>query len=83
MSNNSPYYITTNQVPDFGDEDENVRRRIEIFTTQSLPNPEPGMNRWLYDNAMDCIAWMSDEINGNPKRSLTPSCGMKQAARNP
>ena len=63
--NNSPYYITTNHVPDFGDEDENVRRRIDIFTTESLPRPRPGINRWLYDHAMDCIAWIADEINGN------------------
>ena len=33
--NNSPYYITANEVPDFGDDDENVRRRIQIFNTDT------------------------------------------------
>ena len=68
--NNSPYYITTNHVPDFGNEDENVRRRIDIFTTESLPRTRPGVNRWLYDHAMDCVAWIAEEINAN--RHLIP-----------
>ena len=63
--NNSPYYITTNHVPDFGDEDENVRRRVDIFLTESLPHPRSGINRWLYDNAMHCVAWMAKEISAN------------------
>ena len=68
--NNSPYYIATNHVPDFGDEDENVRRRIDIFTTESLPRTRPGVNRWLCDHAMDCVAWIAEEINAN--RHLIP-----------
>ena len=63
--NNSPYYITTNHVPDFGDEDENVRRRVDIFVKESLPHPRPGIDCWLYGNAMDCIAWMAEEISAN------------------
>ena len=31
VNNNSPFYITTNHVPDFGKEDENVKRRICHF----------------------------------------------------
>ena len=68
--NNSPYYITTNHVPDFGEEDENVRRRVDIFQTESLQHPRPGINRWLYDHAMDCVAWMAEEISA--KRHLIP-----------
>ena len=63
--NNSPYYITTNHVPDLADEDENVRRRVDIFVTKSLSHPRPGIDRWSYDNAMDCIAWMAEEISAN------------------
>ena len=63
--NNSPYYITTNHVSHFGDEDENVRRRVDIFITESLPHPRPGINRWLYDNAMHFVAWMAKEIRAN------------------
>ena len=61
--NNSPYYITANEVPDFGDDDENVRRRIQIFNTKSLPYTERGIDKWLHDNAMDCIVWTADQIN--------------------
>ena len=62
--NNSPYYITTNNLPTFGkEEDENVQRRIEVFRTKSLPQTLPGIDRWIYDHAMDCIAWIASEID--------------------
>ena len=62
--NNSPYYITTNNLPNFGkEEDENVQRRIEVFRTKSLPQTLPGIDRWIYDHAMDCIAWIASEID--------------------
>ena len=57
--NNSPYYVTTNHLPTFGkDEDENVQRRIEIYQTKSLPQFIRGIDRWIYDHAMNCIAWI-------------------------
>ena len=62
--NNSPYYITSNNVPDFGDEDENVGRRIQIFRTKSLPS-KTGMDKWVYDNAMHCIAWIAEKLAQN------------------
>ena len=64
--NNSPYYITTNNLLNFGkEEDENVQRRIEVFRTKSLPQTLPGIDRWIYDHAMDCIAWIASEIMTN------------------
>jgi hypothetical protein len=41
VNNNSPFYITTNNVPDFGREDENVKRHmtrkiIENYRVTSL-----------------------------------------------
>ena len=60
--NNSPFYITTNHVPDFGKEDENVKCGIAIFNTISLPEAISGIDRWIYDNAMHCIAWVAEEI---------------------
>ena len=54
--NNSPYYIATNDVPNFGDEDANVQRRIQVFITKSLPCQILGIDCWIYDHAMDCIA---------------------------
>ena len=68
VMNNSPYYITSNALPNFGKDDENFQRRIEIFTTQSLPRIIPAIDRWMYDHAMDCITWISEEINANRDR---------------
>ncbi len=63
INNNSPFYITTNHLPDFGDENENVLRRLSVFTTTPLPNPTPGADKWMYDNAMHCIAWIASVID--------------------
>ena len=63
--NNSPFYITTNSVPDFGEESENVERRISVFHTQALPITTAGMDKWMFDNAMDCLVWAANEINEN------------------
>jgi hypothetical protein len=65
VMNNSPYYITTNNVPDFRDENENVERRIQVFNTTSLPSTTPGIDRWIYDNAMDCIVWIAEELEAH------------------
>jgi hypothetical protein len=57
VNSHSPFYITTNNVPDFGTENENVERRIQIFPTQSLPTPtipipaNSGIDQWLFVNA--------------------------------
>ena len=69
--NNSPFYITTNDVPNFGNEDENVKRRIIAFETKSLPETRPGIDKWLCKNAMDCIVWTAEEIEHH--RSLIDS----------
>jgi hypothetical protein len=64
--NNSPFYITTNNLPNFGKEEyDSVKRRIEIFTTMSLPQTLPGIDKWIYDHEMDCIAWIAEKINAN------------------
>ena len=63
VNNNSPFYISTNNVPDFGEEDDNVKRRIRVFNTSSLPNTTPGIDSWIHDHAMDCIVWVAKEID--------------------
>ena len=65
VMNNSPYYITTNHVPDFRDENENVERRIQVFNTTSLPSTTPGIDRWIHDNAMDCIVWIAEQLEAH------------------
>ena len=61
--NNSPYYITTNSLPSFGAEDDNVKRRIKAFETTSLPSTSPNVERWRRKNAMHCIVWIVNEID--------------------
>ena len=63
--NNSPYYITTNHVTDFRDENDNVERRIQVFNTTSLPSTTPGIDRWIYDNTMDCIVWIAEQLEAH------------------
>ena len=63
--NNSPFYVTTNAVQDLAEDTGNGRRRIVVFETQSLPWTVPGANKWIYDNAMECVAWMAAEIDRN------------------
>ena len=62
VNNNSPFYITTNNIPDFGDEDENVKRRIQVFQMTLLPNPIAGIEYWIHEHAMDCIVWAANQI---------------------
>ena len=38
--NRCPFHMTTNQVPKFGADDVNVKRRIMVFETKSLPNTD-------------------------------------------
>lgn len=62
VMNNSPFYITTNVVPDFGDENENVKRRIAIFNTTTLPVTIKDADKWIYEHAMDCLVWVANQI---------------------
>ena len=60
---NSAFYITTNNVPNFGkDEDSNVKRRLKIFETKSMQNPSSKIEPWYRQNSVHCIAWTANEI---------------------
>ena len=65
VMNNSPFYITANKVQHFGDDNDNVKRRIEVFETRSLPHCIPGVDHWMYDHAMDCVSWLANKITTN------------------
>ena len=61
--NNSAFYITTNHVLHFGeDEDANVKRRPKIFETQSMAKPDSKVEPWYRQNAIHCIAWAAKQI---------------------
>ena len=62
MENRIPFYITTNELPYFGNDDVNVKRRVRVFTTKSLDSCKANVDRWIKDNPMDCIVWCAQEI---------------------
>ena len=59
--NRCPFYITTNQVPKFGADDVNVKRRIVVFETKSLSKTDTKAEDWIRRNAMKCIHWTISE----------------------
>ena len=63
--NTCPFYITANELPDFGAEQENVIRRLAVYHTNSLPEVTLAADKWIHDNAMACVAWIVNEINSN------------------
>ena len=50
-------------LPKFGSEDENVKRRVEVFETKALSSTLSNVNERLRRNCMDCIVWLANEIN--------------------
>ena len=58
-------YITYNIYPDYGLEQENVMRRLEVFDTTSLPELNSQAPSWMYDNAFSILMWIVHEINKN------------------
>ena len=60
--NRCPFYIATNPVPKFGADDVNVKRRILVFETKSLPKTDTKVEDWIRRNAMKCIHWTISEI---------------------
>ena len=62
IENEAPFYITTNQLPNFGSEDINVQRRIICLKTSSLQNTCTNADKLIKANCMHCIAWFISEI---------------------
>ena len=58
-----PFYITTNRVTNYGEENRRIYKSCSVYQTRALPSPTPGAYHWIYDHAMDCVAWMADMIN--------------------
>lgn len=65
VENNAGIYITCNEFPEFGIEQENVETRIRRFRTKSLEVKSPEAPDWIKDNAMQCLHWIINEINRN------------------
>ena len=62
MENRIKFYITTDELPYFGNDDVNVKRRVRVFTTKSVDSCKANVDRWIKDNPMDCIVWCAQEI---------------------
>jgi len=58
-------YITCNQIPDYGEEQENVELRLYICRTKPLQNTCNDAPRWIEENAMKCLLWLALLINQN------------------
>ena len=61
--NRCPFYITTNQVPKFGADDVNAKRRIVVVETKSLPKTDTKTEDWIRRNAMKSIHWIISKID--------------------
>ena len=51
------FYFTANQLPDWGEEDDNVKERLMIFKMSQLTKLNKDVAQWLLDNWFECILW--------------------------
>ena len=58
-------YITCNKIPDYGDEQPNIERRLYICHTKELQQKLNDAPQWIENNAMRCLLWMANFINSN------------------
>ena len=65
ISNNAGIYLTCNSLPDFGDDQQHILKRLAVFETKSLENPALEAPQWIEDHAMECLVWLINEINRN------------------
>ena len=66
--NRAPFYITTNDVTYFGEDDENVHRRIRVFFNRKSIKDDKlikNVDQWCDVHAIDCIVWTANELNEN------------------
>ena len=54
-SNFRPFFMTSTQPPNLGPN----AMYVTVYRTRPVPNIQlSDTDRWIYDHAMDCIAWM-------------------------
>ena len=67
-------YLTCNELPDFGDDQQHVAKRIAVYETVSLQDKVIEAPKWIEDHAMNCVVWILNQINSNiqfvPKSEL-------------
>ena len=58
-------YLTCNNMPDFGEEHENVLNRLDVYETTALPKKEVIAANWIEQHAAQCLLWVVNQINEN------------------
>lgn len=64
----SGVFITCNQLPDFGSEQENVFRRLAVFQMKTLFEMSMDAPEWIKNNSMQCLVWIVNVLNSNKHR---------------
>ena len=61
IDNRAPFFIATNDVPYFGEDDENVRRRIRVCDTKSMKDDKliKNVDQWFMQWIALCGPQMS------------------------
>lgn len=64
----SGFYITTNEMPDFGEGPDGraIERRLSVFTTQPIPNPRNRVSDWYRKNAMCIFHYCAVQLKDQP-----------------
>ena len=74
FENHSMFYFTAQQEPNWGLEDENVKRRLMIFKMKALPTTHGNVAQWLREHAVECIIWAGITIRrGLDSLPLSPA----------
>ena len=60
-------YITCNQLPNYGPEQEHVMRRLHVFHTRSLAEKNVEAPAWMEKNAFNILLWMVKEMREHKK----------------
>ena len=61
----SGMYLTCNELPDFGEDQQHIDKRISVFRTKSLVHKIPDAPKWIEENPMKCLVYIINEINSN------------------
>lgn len=65
---NAGVFITCNNLPSFGTENDNVMRRLAVFETRTLAQKSIEAPEWIREHALECLVWMINVINSNIDR---------------
>ena len=64
----SGFYITTNEMPNFGQEPDGraIKRRLSVFETVPIPNLRNRVSDWLHKNCMMVFHYCAEQLKDEP-----------------